>query len=502
MIVICLVVFGLGNVSSVLTRPPGLYSILFKYRKENDMAILADFISFYLRKSEIEKRFPGGISSFRNYFRTPLEDEHLFGYTFMDEKDANNKISKLSEYGFKFDHSNPGTDIGMIIQPFGKYNLCDWLEVGVIGGGDISAAWLKGTEPGKIICPDYMIESMYIGYIQKIETLLNKKDLHKSLCTHGGKAKKFDWDFIQDQIVIKNIEGKQHKYDLLEVKDILSKLYNTFGNDWFPLANNVEKLGNGTEKDGLGSFIFSIKPGDITHAQGASYLGVVLEKAGILRWNQQIKGIEWKITFDSINDELMTQAYGASPYGKFSFCETVLVDESLNSSPYTIDIHKHNFAVWAAARAVQRHFTKTEKIRDALNTLNIQKEISLVQSGEMGAKDYDVWHSKICKNLIMNFKKLGIQNVTYGRAAKLIAIYIKVTVIMSNQNCDLAKIAHPPIDRILLKNIAKKYMELNSLTSINWTSLSEKKYFEVIESLRNILPVESPFWKIEQYWII
>ena len=120
------------------------------------MAIIADFISFYIRKSEVETRFPGGMDQFRGRFYPPLEDEHLIGFTFMDFKSATDVIAELGKYGFKFEPGNPNTDIGAVTQPFGEYNQCDWLEVEPLEGWTISAAWLKGTEPGKIVCPDYM----------------------------------------------------------------------------------------------------------------------------------------------------------------------------------------------------------------------------------------------------------------------------------------------------------------------------------------------------------
>ena len=40
--------------------------------------------------------------------------------------------------------------------------------------------------------------------------------------------------------------------------------------------------------------IYALKPGDTVHAQGASYLGVVLERAGIFEWNGEKKGIAWR----------------------------------------------------------------------------------------------------------------------------------------------------------------------------------------------------------------
>jgi len=60
-------------------------------------------------------------------------------------------------------------------------------------------------------------------------------------------------------------------------------LQKEFGTKWFPLANDVQKLGNGTEVTGLGVAILNHAPGDIEHAQGASYLGVVLDHLGVLK---------------------------------------------------------------------------------------------------------------------------------------------------------------------------------------------------------------------------
>jgi len=51
---------------------------------------------------------------------------------------------------------------------------------------------------------------------------------------------------------------------------------------------------HGTERAGVGSTIYGLCPGDTFHAQGASYLGVVLEEAGILQWNGKSRGIAWR----------------------------------------------------------------------------------------------------------------------------------------------------------------------------------------------------------------
>jgi len=112
--------------------------------------------------------------------------------------------------------------------------------------------------------------------------------------THGGKHIHFEWGLENDLLTIVNENGRIHKYHLDEIIKIIQWLKEEFGDNWFPLANNVAKLGDGTEKNGLGVAILEQAPGDITHAQGASYLGVVLEQVGIFKWNGASRGIEWR----------------------------------------------------------------------------------------------------------------------------------------------------------------------------------------------------------------
>ena len=116
------------------------------------------------------------------------------------------------------------------------------------------------------------------------------------LMTHGGRrAKRFDWAFRNDYVRIKNENERQEEYSLAEIFAVLGWLTHRFGADWFPLANNVEKLGHDEEADGLGIAILRQQPRNISHAMGSSYLGVVLEHVGILEWNNRQRGIEWRI---------------------------------------------------------------------------------------------------------------------------------------------------------------------------------------------------------------
>lgn len=121
--------------------------------------------------------------------------------------------------------------------------------------------------------------------------MINKNEA----ATHGGgRARCFTWWLTGYGIEIETERSIHHSFDFSEIHSVLADLHNHFGKGWFPLANNVEKLYNGTEARGLGSTIYDIVPGNTRHAQGSSYLGVILEQAGILEWNGKARGIRWR----------------------------------------------------------------------------------------------------------------------------------------------------------------------------------------------------------------
>jgi hypothetical protein len=116
--------------------------------------------------------------------------------------------------------------------------------------------------------------------------------------TRGGpsKGKRFRWHFDEgsQKVRIENEDRKDlHSYTVEEIQAILKAIYREFKQGYFPLADNVKHLGHGTEKMGLGRAILDLKGSTISHAQGSSYLGVVLEECGYLLWNGEHKGIQW-----------------------------------------------------------------------------------------------------------------------------------------------------------------------------------------------------------------
>ncbi|MBU2740871.1 hypothetical protein HF670_07935 [Acidithiobacillus thiooxidans] len=99
-----------------------------------------------------------------------------------------------------------------------------------------------------------------------------------------------------------------HRYSATEIYQILQSLEKQFGQKYFPLANNVEHLGRGDERPGLGMTILQIGINtNITHAQGSSYLGPCLERLGYCEWNNKNNGIQWRLIQENISERQLLQ---------------------------------------------------------------------------------------------------------------------------------------------------------------------------------------------------
>jgi hypothetical protein len=101
-----------------------------------------------------------------------------------------------------------------------------------------------------------------------------------------------------------------------EILSIIVTIKNEFGSNSFPLANNVAKLGKGTEVRGLGTIILDQTPGDVTHAQGSSYLGPILEHLGYFVWNGKYTGIKWSLKDFNIDIRDITNRLTEGSYCK------------------------------------------------------------------------------------------------------------------------------------------------------------------------------------------
>ncbi|MFH0957458.1 MAG: hypothetical protein V1897_02025 [Pseudomonadota bacterium] len=113
--------------------------------------------------------------------------------------------------------------------------------------------------------------------------------------------------------------------------------------------------------------------------------------------------------------------------------------------------HRHNFAVWCAARAVQRGFVKSPVLKDALEKSGVVEFIKNNEGRSLSQDNFDKRHETWCESILQTWEKDKIKGASYGRAAKLLAVYIKSMIVVQNDQNKLSDVAHPPIDRIILR---------------------------------------------------
>lgn len=175
--------------------------------------------------------------------------------------------------------------------------------------------------------------------------------------------------------------------------------------------------------------------------------------------------------------------------------------------PYDLLEHRHRFSAWAAAIAAKRDFTKVKNLKDAIEQCGIVSFLindnAMFTDEATFKKHHKIW----CRSIVDFLVGKGIAKVTYGRAAKLVAVYLKSMVIMEpHANSTLASVAHPPIDRILLQNLSRSPEIVNPdrrlWRFINWTELDEQSYYDLASQLRNCLKDDEPFWSLERFWTV
>lgn len=159
--------------------------------------------------------------------------------------------------------------------------------------------------------------------------------------------------------------------------------------------------------------------------------------------------------------------------------------------------HRHKFAAWCAARAVQRQFTKTPALIEALEKSGVVEYIKGYENEPISQDQFEKLHAEWCDSILRTWKSLNVKGSSYGRAAKLIAVYIKSMVVVNNEHCGLSKVAHPPIDRFILQNVSKdktiEHPNRPYWKAVNWTQLNKAQYLKLIDEFRQVLHGK-PFW--------
>ncbi|MBC7570047.1 MAG: hypothetical protein H7319_09975 [Spirosoma sp.] len=162
---------------------------------------------------------------------------------------------------------------------------------------------------------------------------------------------------------------------------------------------------------------------------------------------------------------------------------------------YNFDQHLHNYSVWTAARAAQRGYASTLAIKTAIEKTELRH---YAENGSLDRESFNIFHRRCANDLIYHLSIEAGKDATYGRAAKIISIYLKTSVILTNKaGCERSQFIHPPIDRILLWNIAK-HTRNREYRKLNWTQLSEARYWKLVDELSGVFGKFD--WSLEEFW--
>ncbi len=175
---------------------------------------------------------------------------------------------------------------------------------------------------------------------------------------------------------------------------------------------------------------------------------------------------------------------------------------------YTAQLHNHRYAAWCSARAAGRGLAGSTNtaIRNALERSDLPSALSGPSSSWPSTPDgFDETHQHWCEQILGALLQAGISKATFGRAAKIVAIYLKTRVVCGGGvDGPLRQFAHPPIDRVLLQALAKETSFSKSHRSLwrhtNWTELNAESYAKIIQSLRNEGLERGGFWRVEKWW--
>lgn len=198
---------------------------------------------------------------------------------------------------------------------------------------------------------------------------------------------------------------------------------------------------------------------------------------------------------------------------------------------FGLDEHTHRFAVWAGARAAQRGSTgfKVVEFNQAIKNTGLQSAIQTAASEAWTDEAYNIQHSEWCLAILNEINAIKTERVksetddttvTFGRAAKAVSVYVKAAFVIRDQAAhrSFVSVAHPPVDRELLKGVKRAFKEekfgisltldpnikgrvrkLNA-TKEGWTGFDARAYGEVINLLRTLNGPDRPFWMIEEHW--
>jgi hypothetical protein len=174
--------------------------------------------------------------------------------------------------------------------------------------------------------------------------------------------------------------------------------------------------------------------------------------------------------------------------------------------PYSIDLHHHRFAAWAAATAASSSPLCRFTVRHGagiLKAAGFGPELShpdrLPEPAHLDAQ-HRTWRERVRTAA----KRRGL-SFSHGVAAKLINCYLKARFTCSGfHRHPRVQALHPPIDAVLLQHLGTADVGgqgrfWRKMHRQRWSTFTSAEYQSVIKQIRTCLP-NQPLWAIESHW--
>lgn len=125
--------------------------------------------------------------------------------------------------------------------------------------------------------------------------------------TLGSKHKPFKWRIDDNNIEIYRNMKSSRKLQMVSLSNLDLIHSYVSKNDWTHLANNVKKIPEGNEREGIGKFMYNELKLSISDAQLASQISALFCQAGTWESNGAVKGMmfktlltDWKLALISL----------------------------------------------------------------------------------------------------------------------------------------------------------------------------------------------------------
>ena len=176
---------------------------------------------------------------------------------------------------------------------------------------------------------------------------------------------------------------------------------------------------------------------------------------------------------------------------------------------YDIHQHKHSYAIWTASRAWNRKL-KGGSLALAQRLIEFAGLKSVRSPADIGP-DVDVWLLEKMRLIVEYADQNLIQGINYGRAQKLVNIYLKTKLVCGgHESHPKVSQLHPPLDSELLKGLRRVFREQKASDAAvafaaaqracsTWTNFELPDYLAHIEAIKIFMDGQ-PLWMIEEHW--